>query len=147
MTEDTLEWKQWEWDWFLFLLFGTICQLFWTFWLENISKFCTGFRIRWESKPVMSYSRLFWRNANKLTTVRKKTCRSTRTHYSDSEPTILCSYSLMLEKQQIPILVFGLTRPGLEPTIYHTRGEHVYFTGLKHVLYAISDAYLILVHI
>ena len=28
------------------------------------------------------------------------------------------------EKQQIPILVFGLTRPGLEPTIYRTRGEH-----------------------
>jgi hypothetical protein len=22
------------------------------------------------------------------------------------------------------IIVFGLTRPGLEPTIYHTRGEH-----------------------
>ena len=21
-------------------------------------------------------------------------------------------------------IVFGLTRPGLEPTIYHTRGEH-----------------------
>jgi hypothetical protein len=28
------------------------------------------------------------------------------------------------EKQQIPILVFGLTRPGLEPMIYCTRGEH-----------------------
>jgi len=30
-------------------------------------------------------------------------------------------------KQQIPILyiVFGLTRSGLEPTIYHTRGKHV----------------------
>jgi hypothetical protein len=30
----------------------------------------------------------------------------------------------LAEKQQIPILVFGLTKPGLEPTIYHTRGEH-----------------------
>ena len=28
------------------------------------------------------------------------------------------------EKQQIPILVFGLTQSGLEPTIYHTQGEH-----------------------
>ena len=28
------------------------------------------------------------------------------------------------EVTQIPILVFGLTRPGLEPTIYRTRGEH-----------------------
>ena len=27
----------------------------------------------------------------------------------------------LAEKQQIPI---GLTRMGLEPTIYHTRGEH-----------------------
>ena len=25
-----------------------------------------------------------------------KSCRSTRTHYSDSEPTSLCSFSLML---------------------------------------------------
>jgi hypothetical protein len=29
-----------------------------------------------------------------------------------------------MEKQQIPILVFDLTRPGLEPTFYRTRGEH-----------------------
>ena len=29
----------------------------------------------------------------------------------------------LAEKQQIPILVFGLTRPGLEPMIYCTRGE------------------------
>jgi hypothetical protein len=30
----------------------------------------------------------------------------------------------LAEKQQIPILAFGLTRSGLEPTIYRTRGEH-----------------------
>ena len=30
----------------------------------------------------------------------------------------------LVGKQQIPILVFGLMRPGLEPTIYHTRCEH-----------------------
>ena len=30
----------------------------------------------------------------------------------------------LAEKQQIPILVFGLIWPGLEPTIYHIRGEH-----------------------
>jgi hypothetical protein len=30
----------------------------------------------------------------------------------------------LAEKQQIPILVFGLTRTGLEPMIYHTQGEH-----------------------
>ena len=28
------------------------------------------------------------------------------------------------EATQINFIVFGLTRPGLEPTIYHTRGEH-----------------------
>jgi hypothetical protein len=40
------------------------------------------------------------------TTVRGYTCRSTRTHYPDSEPTSLCSFSLILRalhyKQQIP---------------------------------------------
>ena len=30
----------------------------------------------------------------------------------------------LAEKQQIPILVFDLTLPELEPTIYLTRGEH-----------------------
>ena len=30
----------------------------------------------------------------------------------------------LVEKQQIPISVFGLTRSGLEPTIYLTQDEH-----------------------
>ena len=34
------------------------------------------------------------------TTVRGQTCRSTRTHYSDSPPTSLCSFSLMLRAQR-----------------------------------------------
>ena len=33
-------------------------------------------------------------------TIRGQTCRSPRTHYSDSEPANLCSYSLMLRAQQ-----------------------------------------------
>ena len=33
------------------------------------------------------------------TTVHGQTCRSTRTHYSDSEPTSICSFSLMLRAQ------------------------------------------------
>ena len=35
---------------------------------------------------------------------------------------------LRAEKQQIHtnVIVFGLNRPGLEPTIYHTRDEHAY---------------------
>jgi hypothetical protein len=37
----------------------------------------------------------------------------------------LLSAACLAEKQQIPIfIVFGLTRPGLEHTIYRTRGEH-----------------------
>jgi hypothetical protein len=36
----------------------------------------------------------------------------------------LLSTVCLAEKQQIPILVFGLTQPGLEPTIYSTRGKH-----------------------
>ena len=35
-----------------------------------------------------------------LTTVCRQTCRSTRTQYSDSEPTSLCSYSLMTRVQR-----------------------------------------------
>ena len=59
------------------------------------------------------------------TTVREQTCRPTRTHYPESEPTSPCLFSLMLwfsgEERNT-----GLTRPVLEPTIYmyHTRGEH-----------------------
>ena len=37
----------------------------------------------------------------------------------------LLNAAFLAEKQHTPILVFGLTRPGLEPTIYRTRGEHV----------------------
>ena len=54
---------------------------------------------------------------------------STRTHYSDSEPASLCSFSLMLcvysgEATNTNFKIVGLTRPGLVPTIYRTRGEH-----------------------
>ena len=36
----------------------------------------------------------------------------------------LFNAACLAEKQHIPILVFGLAQAGLEPTIYHTRGEH-----------------------
>jgi hypothetical protein len=36
----------------------------------------------------------------------------------------LLNAACLVEKQQIPILVFGLTRSGLKPTIYHTQCEH-----------------------
>jgi hypothetical protein len=52
-----------------------------------------------------------------------RTCCITQTYYSDL--TSLCSFSLV-EKQQIPILVFGLTRVGLEPTIYSTGDKPAY---------------------
>ena len=62
------------------------------------------------------------------TTVRGQTRCSTPTHYSDSEPTSLCSFSLMPHAQRRSIkyqfhsLWFDPT--GIEPTIQHTRGEH-----------------------
>jgi hypothetical protein len=39
---------------------------------------------------------------------------------------LLLNVAWLAEKQQIPIffIVFGLTQPGLEPTIYRTREEH-----------------------
>ena len=37
----------------------------------------------------------------------------------------LFNATFLAEKQQIPILLsLAFTRPGLEPTIYRTRGEH-----------------------
>ena len=38
------------------------------------------------------------------------------------------------EKQQIPILVFGLSWSGLEPMIYCTRGEHANHYTIDAVL-------------
>ena len=78
------------------------------------------------------------------------TCRSTRTHYPDSEPTSLCTYSLMLHvwrrSNKYPCYnlwhdwgsnpqstTLGLARLGLEPTIYYTRGEH----ANNYTIYAI----------
>ena len=62
-------------------------------------------------------------------TVRGQICRSTRTHYSDSEPIMLCSYCLVLRTYsgknntyQLHSLWYDPVR--LEATIYHTRGEH-----------------------
>jgi hypothetical protein len=39
------------------------------------------------------------------------------------------------EKQQIPIAVIGWTRPGLEPTIYLTGGEHANHYATDVVIY------------
>ena len=82
-----------------------------------------------------------------------QTSRSTPTHNPDSEPTSLCSYSLMLCAQwrsckyQFYNLWFDgiLTRPWLEPTINHIQGEHVnhYTTDAvpkdKNIYYFIQD--------
>ena len=56
----------------------------------------------------------------KLNTVRGYTCCSTSTHYPDSEPTSLCSFSLMLLAQQRRnkqhfFKVFGLSNLCLNP--------------------------------
>ena len=48
----------------------------------------------------------------------------------------------LAERQHIPILVFGLTRPVFEPTIYHIRGEHVYHytTDAVHKIIYLSSS-------
>ena len=48
----------------------------------------------------------------------------------------LLNAACLAEKQQIAILVFGLTRPRLELTIYRTRDEHAnhYATGAVDIL-------------
>ena len=45
---------------------------------------------------LYQHTELDFYSASSLKQVRGQTCRSTRTHYSDSEPTSLCYYSLML---------------------------------------------------
>ena len=88
------------------------------------------------------------------TTVRVQTCRSNRKHYSDSVTISLCSFSLMLRPQRrsnkYKSLKSGFTRPGLEPTIYQTRGEHtnhyttdeptIYHTRGEHTNHYTTDA-------
>ena len=55
-------------------------------------------------------------------------CRTTRTHYSDSEPTSLCNLSLMFlayrRSNKYQFYIFGFILPGLEPMIYRTPGKH-----------------------
>jgi hypothetical protein len=51
------------------------------------------------------------------------------------------------EATNTSFIVFGLTRPGLEPTIYHTRGEHanhyttdaVFTVDEKHFIHKYDD--------
>jgi hypothetical protein len=67
------------------------------------------------------------------------------TLYTDPETTsrslfllLLLNVSYLAQKQQIPIVSCGLTKPGLNPTIYHTRSKHAnYYTidaVVKHYL-------------
>ena len=55
------------------------------------------------------------------TTVRGQTCRSTRTYYSDSELTSLCSFSLMLLSGEATNTTTGAWTHDLG---YRTRGGH-----------------------
>ena len=56
---------------------------------------------------------------------------------------LYCMSSVCLvEKQQIPILVFGLQLPGFKPTIYCTRGEH----ANHYATDAVSNVYVELIN-
>ena len=45
-------------------------------------------------------------------------------HWNNQSLLFLLNAACLAEKQQIPIIVFGLTWSGLEPKIFRTRGEH-----------------------
>ena len=47
----------------------------------------------------------------------------------------LLNAACLAEKQQTPILVFGLIRSGLEPAIHHTRGEYANYYITDAVVY------------
>ena len=62
---------------------------------------------------------------------------------ADQSLLFLLNAACLLEKQQIAIcIVFGMTRPGLEPTIYRTRGEHCnhYATDVVDIIRSCMDA-------
>jgi hypothetical protein len=70
---------------------------------------------------------LYSASSLKQQSVDRHACHPTLTHYPDSEPTSLCSFSLMPvfsgESTNTNFIVFGLTRLELEPTIYRTRAR------------------------
>jgi hypothetical protein len=53
------------------------------------------------------------------------TCRSTRTHHSDSKSTSHCSFFMFSrEPKHTNFMVFCLFQPRHEAMIYHTQGKH-----------------------
>ena len=48
-----------------------------------------------------------------------------------------------VEKQQIPIAVFGLTQSGFEPTIYCSRGDHANHYTIDAVHWSIELIYFL----
>jgi hypothetical protein len=50
---------------------------------------------------------------------------------------LLINAACLVEKQQIPISIFGWTWLGFEPMVYHTRGKHAnyYTTDTVHSFY------------
>jgi hypothetical protein len=54
---------------------------------------------------------------------------------SNQSMLFLLNTACLAEKQQIPLLVFGLTRSWLEPAIYHTRGEYANYYTTDAVVY------------
>ena len=61
-------------------------------------------------------------------------------HYTTDVVLLLLDVVCLEEKQQIPNLVFGLTRPCLEPRIYHTWGEHANHFTQKQCGYSFNDS-------
>ena len=64
---------------------------------------------------------------------------------ADQSLLFLLNAACLPEKQQISIciyIVFGMTQPGLEPTIYRTRGEHSnhYATDAVRIIRSYMDA-------
>ena len=68
-----------------------------------------------------------------------------RTHYHDSKLASFCSFSLLRsgEVTNTNCMVIGLTRWGLQPTIYSTRYEHANLTPtMRFVLRPTANIYI-----
>jgi hypothetical protein len=87
---------------------------------------CTKQNLFYYKEPVLFYTVLCTLSANGLSS-HSDTLSWFRSNQSSF---FLLSAACLAEKQNINFIVFGLSRSGLEPTIYQIRGVHAnhYFT-------------------
>jgi len=98
-------------------------------------------RTSYFNEMVLHLSVLYWTNTSSWIFIETSvhTVALIRPIISESESNSFCSYSLMLQIQCTNFIAFDLTRPAIEPTIYHIRGEQAY-----HIMWVFILLYIVL---